>query len=748
VRLKITNSAIFFLFLLVFHSVFSQTNSDSLRQQIEQLPEKERIIELNHLAEQLSYDNPQKAIEIAKEALQLAQKRNEKIEEATAFKNLADAYYYINQIDESLKMYEISAEIEKQIHGETSENYQLRLSDIGFCLEILLRYDEANAINKKSLQIAEELDNKEQIIILLNNIGQVYYKQAKYDKAIEYFQLNLKMEQSHGKEEDLSFVFNNLGMVYMAWEQFEKAIPYFEQALQIDKKFNNEERLTIRLNNLGTAYRSLEQYEKALEFLLESLTIEKKMNRLEKVSIRLSNIAMIYASQKEFAQALEYLYEKKKILEKIDSPIQWVDLYNKLGNIHGELNDLKKAEEFLLQSQKMAEDRNLMKHQFYNLFDLANLYEKKNDYQKSLEYFHSYIALKDSLFTEEKFRQLAEFEAKYESEKKENEIVLLKKNSEIQNLRINQQRIILFGIGAGFIIILVLVFIIYQAYRREKRETQRRIIAERKLQELNKNLEKRVEEEVEIRTTQEKKAIEQSRLASLGELAAGIAHEINQPLHSVAFAVDNMNIAIEEKDADEAYLKKKCANIFHDIERMKRIIDHIRIFSRKQSVEEQEPFSLNESIENALRMVEEQYMNHKISFFVNLTEKVPNVLGNMYRFEQVVLILLSNAKDALAEQEKTMGNEFQKKISLQTSWQNEMILFEFEDNGTGIPSEIVNKIFDPFYTTKESGKGTGLGLSIAYGIINEMNGKIDVMSKPGEGAKITILLPQAPKDEI
>ncbi len=77
------------------------------------------------------------------------------------------------------------------------------------------------------------------------------------------------------------------------------------------------------------------------------------------------------------------------------------------------------------------------------------------------------------------------------------------------------------------------------------------------MQELNKNLEKRVEEEVEIRTTQEKKAIEQSRLASLGELAAGIAHEINQPLHSVAFAVDNMNIAIEEKDADEAYLKKK-----------------------------------------------------------------------------------------------------------------------------------------------------------------------------------------------
>jgi signal transduction histidine kinase/uncharacterized protein HemY len=731
----------FLLFACLFIQIALPSQIDSLLKNLEKKPEKEQTEMLNKIAEKLSETEMEKSIEYAEKALHLAKKYKQKKEEAFAYKNLADCYFYLNQFEKSLDYYEKSAAIEKQISGVNSVNYLQRLSDTGYCQEILFRYQEALDNYGEALQIAKEINQISDIIILYNNIGQVYFKIGSYDKATEYFQQNLELEKLHGKEEDLSSVYNNIGMVYKAWEQYEKAIPYFEQAVSIDRKFNNQNRLAIRLNNLGDAYRSLEQYDKALEILQEALEIEKSQSRTERIAIRLGNLALVYMSKGDYSKALELLLEEQMLLKSIDSPELNASFYSNLGNVYGELGDTPKAIEYLLKSQAIAQEKGLKQRQLHNYYDLVIFYEKMGNYKQAFTHQRAYTSLKDSMFSEEKHKQLAEFETKYETEKKENEIVLLKKNSEFQNLLIKQQKMILFSLIGGFLFILIFVFIIYSAYKREKREISRRKSAEEELQNLNKNLEQRVETEVRIRTEQEQKAIEQSRLAALGELAAGIAHEINQPLHSIAFAIDNMSIAIEEDDADKEYLLKKSKKILEDTHRMKRIIDHIRTFSRNQIDVNSEPFCINDSILHAVNMVKEQYANHQIRLELDLADKLPSVLGNLYRFEQVALILLSNGKDAVEEKSLSENNEYQKLLSCHTFADENHVYFKLKDNGTGISKEDIDKIFNPFYTTKKPGQGTGLGLSIAYGIIGEMDGRIEVSSEEKSNTIIKITIP-------
>jgi len=731
---------VIFLFSICYSTFSSQTKIDSLESQLNLIDKIEKSKILNILSAHYSPSIPQKAIEYAKEALRLSKKFNNKREETNAHKNLADSYYYLNQILKSLEMYQKTAELEKQISGQYSDNYEKRLGDIAYCLEILVRYEEAITVYEEALMIARKLNIKDEIIILQSNIGSIYYKTANYDKALEMFQSTLEAEKRNNIDGNISVSYNNIGMVYDAWKQHKKAIEYYKQALEIDRKNNNAIGVAIRLNNIGYAYRSLNENDKALKYLQDALDIEKKYGRNEKIAIRLTNLGLLYITTGQYENALKNYFEAQSILENSNHKNYLSILYNHIAHVYIQQKKYKKAEDFLDKSQILAKENNLKQQQVQNYFEYTYLHKQKGNYKEAFNNQVAYSNLKDSIFSEEKHKQFAEFETKYETEKKEKEIELLTKNTEIQNLILRKNRIVKYSFIVGFVIILILAFIIFKAFRRERKEMEKRKLAEKDLNELNQNLEQKVETEVTIRREQEQKAVEQSRLAALGELAAGIAHEINQPLHSIAFSIDNMMLAINEDDADKDYLQKKIKNIFADVDRMKHIIDHVRIFSRRQSEDEKKPFNINTSITNAVNMIKEQYQNHRINLALDLAENLPDISGNLYRFEQVVLILLSNGKDAIEAKANFADGEYQKQLTLKTFQKNETISMKFEDNGSGIPKEILDKIFNPFFTTKNPGQGTGLGLSIAIGIIEKMGGKIKVKSEVGIGTKVIISL--------
>jgi len=249
-----------------------------------------------------------------------------------------------------------------------------------------------------------------------------------------------------------------------------------------------------------------------------------------------------------------------------------------------------------------------------------------------------------------------------------------------------------------------------------------------------------------IRDISERKLIEKQlrhseRMAGIGELATGMAHEINQPLNTMSMAIDNILFAIESNTITENYLKGKIEKVFDNITRIQKIIDHVRTFSRDQEDFVQIPFDINTSINNCISMISEQMNHHDIKLSFKKSDEIPSVNGNIYRFEQVILNLLINSKDAIEEKKKNLGKSFRKKIDITSDYTDSRIIIEIKDNGTGIDQKNIDKVLLPFFTTKAPGQGTGLGLSISYGIIKELGGEIDVQSKPNQGTSVLIKIP-------
>jgi len=261
------------------------------------------------------------------------------------------------------------------------------------------------------------------------------------------------------------------------------------------------------------------------------------------------------------------------------------------------------------------------------------------------------------------------------------------------------------------------------------------------LKKLNRNLEQRVQEELEKIRKQQEMLIQKSKLESLGELAAGIAHEINQPLGSIAMGLDNLQIKLQSGEITEEYARRKTDSLFRDIERIRNIIEHVRIFSRDQQNALIEPVSVSEVVYNALSLITKQYENRGIDLQVKYTGRPDMTLGNKYKLEQVILNLLSNARYAVFEKEKAEGSDYRKVIKINTFTNRKNCGMVVYDNGTGIPESIIGNIFDPFFTTKKEEMGTGLGLSIIYGIVKEMKGDIKAESKEGKYTRVLVTLP-------
>ncbi len=239
----------------------------------------------------------------------------------------------------------------------------------------------------------------------------------------------------------------------------------------------------------------------------------------------------------------------------------------------------------------------------------------------------------------------------------------------------------------------------------------------------------------------ETKQIHADRMANLGEMATGIAHEINQPLNIISMVMDKILFETERTSAvDIEFLKIKSAKIFENITRIKNIIDHIRAFSRNRDDFISTMFDINDSIVNAVSMISEQFKHLGINLQLQLEKNLPQISGNTYKFEQVIINLLVNAKDAVIDLNDSRNDDSPMVVGITSYLENQNIIVEVTDNGIGVTNEDINNIFLPFYTTKDEGKGTGLGLSICYQIIKEMNGTIDILSEKLQGTKIRLVL--------
>jgi PAS domain S-box-containing protein len=228
----------------------------------------------------------------------------------------------------------------------------------------------------------------------------------------------------------------------------------------------------------------------------------------------------------------------------------------------------------------------------------------------------------------------------------------------------------------------------------------------------------------------EKQLIQSEKLIVIGTLAAGVAHELNQPL-MVIRGYTQILLSNYQNDPE---LKDSLKRIEGQTTRMMKIIQHLRDFSRG-STGMKEPLSINQIIENAFTLLNQQLKAHNIEVIKELAQDLPQIKADANQLEQVIINLIVNARDAL---DQKGGGEI-KVVSRFKSPDKVEILFS--DTGIGMPPHIKNRIFEPFFTTKEAGKGTGLGLSISYRIIKDHGGDISVTSTEGKGTTFILTFP-------
>jgi C4-dicarboxylate-specific signal transduction histidine kinase len=236
--------------------------------------------------------------------------------------------------------------------------------------------------------------------------------------------------------------------------------------------------------------------------------------------------------------------------------------------------------------------------------------------------------------------------------------------------------------------------------------------------------------------------IQAGKMTTLGEMAAGIAHEINQPLNVIQVCADFFLKMLKRgesiKDED---LKTMAMDIVSSVERAAGVIKHVRDFSRQSEVVKSK-VNINDPIQDVFKVLGHQLKVHEIQVELDLSQNMPNIMAEHNRLEQVFINLVTNAIDAMDEKSNQGENHSaEKRLTIKSYVENGQVAVCVSDTGIGMPEEIKNKIMEPFFTTKKVGKGTGLGVSISYGIVQDYDGSIEIESKVGEGTTFKIIFP-------
>ncbi len=389
-------------------------------------------------------------------------------------------------------------------------------------------------------------------------------------------------------------------------------------------------------------------------------------------------------------------------------------------------------------------------------FALSSAYKDLKNYERALFYFEEGSKLKDSLFNEKKQQEIGRLESGFDLDKKDQQITLLNKDKIIQVSKSQKQQAIRNALIAGLALILILAFVLVRNNRHKQRINVILTEQKKEIESKRDSLENALSH---LKATQSQ-LVQSEKMASLGELTAGIAHEIQNPLNFVNNFSEVSNELIEEiqEERDKAQgtrdeqlqdeilndIKQNLEKINHHGKRADAIVKGMLQHSRS-STGVKEPTDINKLADEYLRLsyhglrAKDKDFNAAMKTdFDDAIEKINIIPQDIGR---VLLNLYNNAFYAVSERRKVEGVGYEPTISVRTKKSGNQVSISVSDNGNGIPQKVLDKIFQPFFTTKPTGQGTGLGLSLSYDIIKAHGGEIKVDTKEGEGTKFIIQLP-------
>ncbi len=492
--------------------------------------------------------------------------------------------------------------------------------------------------------------------------------------------------------------------------------------------------------NLAHVFYLSNQIDSAKYFVNIAYEGAKSNGDISSMAIIFQNWALLDIKEKNYRKADSLLVKATEIVKarnlSVISPngTNDPDYYRALVRIAQ--NQYAEAANFLLSDIEIVKNSRNELIRDYKL--LAEVYSKMGKAQLSNQSYQNYIQLQDSLLANQREFASISFELEQQMSEKELSINQLTNDNKIASLTRNFS----FGI---IILVLLLAGLVY--YRYQSKQKDNRVLKEQK---------EKVESTLtELKSTQSQ-LIQSEKMASLGELTAGIAHEIQNPLNFVnnfsevsTELVDEMNEEIKKGNLEDATaiaadLKQNLEKINHHGKRAGDIVKGMLQHSRSSSGQK-EPTDINALADEYLRLAYHGLRAKDKDFNATMKTDFDESIGNINIITQdigrVVLNLITNAFYVVNEKKKSGIENYEPTVSVSTKKDGNKLFISVKDNGAGIPPKILDKIFQPFFTTKPTGQGTGLGLSLSYDIVKAHGGELKVETKEGEGSEFSIILP-------
>jgi two-component system NtrC family sensor kinase len=727
-------------------AVLQKTNQDS-----------NKVNSLNALSYEFRSNDPDTAIYFANQALDVATKTNYEIGIANAYLSLGAAKMNLGKYEDALNNNNDALKMLDELLNKENINKSAILSlkarayaNNGNIYDDHGNYSEALKNNSEALKIREEIGDKAGIAASYNNMGNIYSAVGNYPEALKNFFAALKIKEEIGDKKSIANSYNNLGNAYYSQRDYAQALKYHLTALKIRQEINDKKGIASSYNNIGIIYDDNGNYSDALKYQLASLKIENEIGDAEGIAFTYDNIGLIYSHQKDYNKALQYFLDYLKSSEEIEDKSSIADAYNNLGSVYTALGNTIDASLYLNKGLSMAKEVGSIDFIKSAYEGMAQLDSVQGNFKQSLEHYKQYIIYRDSLFNEANTKKLVQSQMQYEFDKKESQAKAEQEKKDAEAKRIkNIQYLTIAALG---IIVLAAVVIAFIQYRHNTHKQKANTLLQQQKEKVESTL-------TELKSTQAQ-LIQSEKMASLGELTAGIAHEIQNPLNFVNnFSEVNKEMLAELKEEINKGNYNDAKIIVDDIEansekinhhgkRADAIVKNMLQHSRKNSGQK-EPTDINALCDEYLRLSYHGLRAKDKDFNAEIKTDFDETIGKIKIIPQdigrVLLNLFNNAFYATTEKQKAesakQNAEYKPTISVQTKIINNKVEIKVSDNGNGIPQSIIDKIFQPFFTTKPTGQGTGLGLSLAYDIITkEHNGTIKIESKESEGAEFIIQL--------
>ncbi len=602
-------------------------------------------------------------------------------------------------------------------------------------LYYLFKPDTALVLGQQAYDIAQGLNFPKGEAIALNRIASCYNAVGDYPKALQFFIKALKIAESSGDQEGIGRAINNMGDLYMTQGEYNKALEYFKKARNTQTFLENNYLKMVTALNIGECFLYLKQFDSAVYYLETNYPLSKKFEFDDLYGDFERDLGSAEIAKNNTKQALDYFNKSISSYETVDDKQHLSMTYESVARLYQKINQQDSATHYAKIALTTAQLGSYHQGIFNASYLLSQYYDGKDD-KEAYRYFKIATAAKDSLFSQEKMKEMLSIS--FEEKQHQQDIERAKDDY------INQIKLYILG---GVLLVFLLLAIILFRNNRQKQKTN--IVLKTTLSDL--------------KSTQTH-LIQSEKMASLGELTAGIAHEIQNPLNFVNNFSEVNGELIEELKNEKAKVRSErderleiyilydiAANeekINHHGKRADALVKGMLQHSRK-SEGKKEPIDINALCDEYLRLSYHGLRAKDKSFNADFKTEFDKTIGKVNIVPQdigrVLLNLYNNAfytvNEKFTAHRSPLTDDYKPLVLIQTKRINDKVEIRVSDNGNGIPQNIVDKIFQPFFTTKPTGQGTGLGLSLSYDIVKAHGGEIKVKTREGEGSELIIVLP-------